>query len=829
MNDFLNLINDEILNKISIDPRLIPSFKRVMKRHQAFFDANGYNNKKDYKAFFEMFLLTDNPDVKFQLQVNDEPSKMGAAGFYAKNENRLVIDEKYINSNPEELDSILSHEWIHFIVMHGLDLNYSSKEIFYGGFINEALTEMMNQLIYPNSRSYKPQVSMLTFANVLTNNINNYGLFLTGNIDAKITSASWNNFYIYAQTYHTELKDQSYKMDEAIKNENYIKAQRELIKTNIHSHLIKDFDTYIEKLSFLNNRPVKDDEFINNFIDTMENNFINSLRISNSNLKKILKTNLEKIREIQEKLDMHDDKEVCSFEYKGHIISIDKDMNYYSEKPLYGIVIQRNPDGIMILSNVKDKDIIKIDIKTIDFEHQKNILKDQKKILSGYFSTTSTKDIEMISNIARSQNGLLRIEKHSLPNIGFDNKKATQVIYIAHYEDRIEIINPTVPLGTIENVKLAQYHGITTKENGLISYKPLRDNVEGYKFSALTEIRINSEISSILMKKFEMLDEKTINTLIEEYKNSDGYQDETKPDELRESTSWYYIEKETKNLSPEKRKQLINEIINQNDQFVISSDNSNVEVALMFGKNSMFKANCEVLVDTKEFGLYNELYSELVKENEQNNTTSNLKNEVIKKDVTGNIKMPEKTDEQKLSSINNSLNKYQNEYSIVAKEIEDFMQKNSIRPKQNYDQELNKLLQRRDNIRSKMIPIIEQQYLIKSKIDSKKKEKHQNMINHIEQLLNTNITSSNGYVYDSELKVPIIISKTKSELMKEQNLLIDRLEQLMLTGTIERDVARELINTLNIEFNRMIMEAPKIRYSYSSNKETEDIEKSRTS
>ena len=39
---FVNLISDDVLNEIKIDTRLKAPFKRVVKKLQAYFNANGY-------------------------------------------------------------------------------------------------------------------------------------------------------------------------------------------------------------------------------------------------------------------------------------------------------------------------------------------------------------------------------------------------------------------------------------------------------------------------------------------------------------------------------------------------------------------------------------------------------------------------------------------------------------------------------------------------------------------------------------------------------------------------------------------------------------------
>lgn len=50
---FLELINEEILKEIKIDPRLREPFKKIMKKLQAYFNANGYTTQTDYKTFLK--------------------------------------------------------------------------------------------------------------------------------------------------------------------------------------------------------------------------------------------------------------------------------------------------------------------------------------------------------------------------------------------------------------------------------------------------------------------------------------------------------------------------------------------------------------------------------------------------------------------------------------------------------------------------------------------------------------------------------------------------------------------------------------------------------
>ena len=45
---FLYYTQDEIIDKLDIDPRLIEPFKRVMHKIQEYFNAHGYTQERDY-------------------------------------------------------------------------------------------------------------------------------------------------------------------------------------------------------------------------------------------------------------------------------------------------------------------------------------------------------------------------------------------------------------------------------------------------------------------------------------------------------------------------------------------------------------------------------------------------------------------------------------------------------------------------------------------------------------------------------------------------------------------------------------------------------------
>ncbi len=144
---FLYYTQDEIIDKLDIDPRLIEPFKRVMHKIQEYFNAHGYTQERDYASYLRRNLLeSDSNNLKFVVQTIDEK---GVLGFFSKKDRKIAISEELLkNDFSEGVECTLCHEFIHFLVM--LELSLGEADIFSSSFINEALTEMLTQEIYPN-------------------------------------------------------------------------------------------------------------------------------------------------------------------------------------------------------------------------------------------------------------------------------------------------------------------------------------------------------------------------------------------------------------------------------------------------------------------------------------------------------------------------------------------------------------------------------------------------------------------------------------------------------------------------------------------------------
>lgn len=822
---FVTLLSEDNLSRINIDSRLVDSFKRVMKKMQVYFNSNGYTFERNYQEFFNEYLFNPDSSKNLSFFLNDEPSKIGAGGFYTIDGKKIYIDESNTITN-ENLDSTLCHEFIHFLVMRGIvDGQTADPQIKSGDFINEALTEMLTRQMYPNSSAYEPQVRMMEFANLLSNNVNNYSLFLKGQIDAKgYGAASWNNFVANAEAYHKKWQGKPSRLVEAKKDELYIKAQRELINSKISVHLIKSFSNYTEKIDILMKRPAPDAEYTEKFIEIMDINLIRNLGLKNRELVDILMKKLREYRELSTSYAKYNNKDIYEFEIAGHKIGIDKDRNLYGA---LGLSYQASwsPNTRMYEFKVGDE-VVKLDINKIDFEKWKKDAGEKQQNIAKYFSSNSKDDVKSVEKVAK-QEGLIKLEKFTLPSIG--GKKKSTVIYVATYSDRIEILNNSTQIGEVESIKSAQYIGVTSMDPkvGAIYSKPL-DNIEnGIIFSKYNQKYLQTRIINLLASKLTpTLTSEQISQLIRQYKLSDEYdaKDSLSPKQLQEFAIIYYAKAQYNNMSEEQKQVLYDEVVKANEKFVISTKNGKIDVSLLFGDKyiTAFRGQSEVLIDTKENGLYNEQYKILSK-----NASAKMENNasVIQTNSDGNIIILQnkgnkeksmigerKSASELLNEYNQQLLELQSKFGVITKQMEDLMKQNATAPIPNYQDKLTTLIQQRDKIGKAMEPIIHSQRTFQQTVDYEKEQEHKAVISQVERLLSTRIkaTTDTGRFVQTDMGMfPQMDVKDTSMLSKEQGQVIQRLNDLWLDGEIDLKGKQKMVMEVIKEYQKMIKSAPK--------------------
>ncbi len=670
---FEYLTQDNIIEKIDIDSRLIDSFKRVMKKQQEYFNANGYTSQRDYKEFFNQYILKDIPD-KLKILVSNEPSKVGAVGLYRYGIKEIHIDSSCLNYPMEYLDAVLSHEFIHFLVMREIDkVEFPDPEIKNGGFINEAITEMLNQQIYPNSRSYKPQVNMLKFANALTGNVNNYSLFLKGKVDSKRVSSSWLNFVQNVAKYQKEWENKGFIMSQAMIDPNYINAQRHLIQNNIPKHLISSFEEYEKYLSILEQRPAPDMEWVEQFKQGMDIGLLNKMGIFDPLKKTFLEKQLKEYRSLSSKLKEYNNQDVIEFEIAGHKLAIDKDRKVYNTNRIPYQSLW-NPNTNMFEFRIGNE-VFKINMATADFSKRRTLLEKRLQDIPRIFSKSLNQDFKILKqNI--NPNGLKKIERFQLQNL--EQTQTPIYVYVATYQDHIEILNNPIKLGTMQNVNHSKYMGLTSKTNGAIYYQDLGKITNGITFSTIAQENIDDRVHSYLYEQYKnSLTEEQLNQIIEQYRKSSEYDPEEERNTiyLRNAAIGYYTSIKYANLTEEEKNALYTKVIENNPQYIVSTKDGQLDISILFGKEyiTAFKGIPEVIVDTNANALFNEYFFELQK-GKKLSTEAYNKSANILMDQNGNIIIAKDKQEQKPREID-SLQK-----NVLTEQLED--QRHELRRKQ---------------------------------------------------------------------------------------------------------------------------------------------------
>lgn len=630
---FINLTNEENLNHINIDQRLIETFKKVMKEMQEYFNANGYTEKINYEEYFKNYLI----DKDFKIQVNDLPSKIGASGFYIKSKNMICIDEKYLNT--EELQSSLCHEFIHFLVMHDKENKITS-------FINEALTESLTRQMYPQSNSYEPQVRMMDFANILANKKNNYSLFLQGGIDAKQISGDWKDFIEHINAYQEKYKNTNFNFQEAATDDNYIKAQRSIIRNNIHSHLIKKFSEYEEVLKILSKRPVKDEKWINEFIEKIEQNIV--INIKNQKIRQATLNKFKEYRKIKQELENYIDEDKFQMEISGTKILISRSKKIYNEFSKKMIGQAYSPLFQLIISGKE----MEINLEKIFLEKEK--LKEKENQIRTFLTSMSLAD-EMALTSITDKDKLIKLEKIELPLI--DTKKP-EYVYIAVYQDRIELLNNATKIGTVNDLQISRYIGFN--ETCIVG-EPLH-KTDGIIYVPFSERQLKNRALS-------------------------KYSSDINNDDVELSN----FEK----LPPEVKQKYIEEVQEKLPKFVIYQKEGEIEAGLMYGKKIAFKGKECTLIDPKGNGLFNDYFDAINNENANNQVVEFGQD---KKTNTSEPSTPATLKER---------------YDALDREIKKLieLEKKSVVP--NYMERMLKLLDEQDEIKAEM-------YLKGEKIEKKK-------------------------------------------------------------------------------------------------------------
>lgn len=587
---FINLCRDDMIARLDIDPRIVDVFKNVMKKMQAYFNANGYTSERDYGKFFETYLLDKKFRIAFETTLNPI-----VGGFYSQSKNKIVINEKRINSNSSYIEKILCHEFIHFLV-HGLKKDSDKVYDKVGAFIDEALTDSLACQMYHISSGYVSQVSMLEFANILSGNFNNYSTFLKGGVDARYCSSDWLNFENESNRYQKDFDDAGViDLVDAIHNRNYINAQRCLINLFIlKNNKNLNINDYCSAIEMLESRPAPDRNYISNVIMQLDDKLINNLGVKEPIMRNTLLGKLEELRQlIYIKL--------CKnfFEYKGKKYYIDGNDHLFrvpcSQTTYYGngIIQYRTADGII--------EVNKSDIKPIDMNAVNKSIKDISRLFTNYINN----DLIRLSQ-AKSLNNLKKVERISIPSMDIKGKKRDFYIYVATCDDEIVVLseNGYYNCGEIDDIDVNLFKGFTStnpSEAGLY-IDMLGNRDKGLVFSIKSSKNINNLIVNRLVDDLEAkLSPDKVEEIVKDYvaRNKKIDDNDIVYDALREIATLQINE-----LDEKDRIELEKNISDSYDKFVITMKDGIVDVGHLSNKH-IYEGDKEILYSSTGEGLFN--------------------------------------------------------------------------------------------------------------------------------------------------------------------------------------------------------------------------------
>ena len=319
-NPFLDLLKEQNLTKIKIDKELIPFFKIVISKISDYFSQNNLINVKDWKSFFNSFLLTNNNEQIYiklgSIGENVEP----IGGEYSKEKKVIAINQ--INSNSDMLCSSLCHEFIHFLVMH--DSNSFNAKVSDSSFFNEGLTEYLSCLIMGrgSNSNYFRELEMAEFYSKITKN--SLAFFL-------------NNQFAFSDNYYTpsNLIRSSEKFQNDKRLDSYLNMQREIINRGLDDYNIDSFEDFVNIVTIINQRPRFDGEYIDYIFKKVVDKFIAKMNLSELQINNV-SDKLIKFCKISNKYQLYSDNEVAEYLIEDLHIAFDKKGKHYNDFPSNG-------------------------------------------------------------------------------------------------------------------------------------------------------------------------------------------------------------------------------------------------------------------------------------------------------------------------------------------------------------------------------------------------------------------------------------------------------------------------------------------------------------
>jgi hypothetical protein len=326
---FIDFCNDDYISKMNIDPRLVDALKNVLKKIQVYFNNNGYSNIENYQEYLMNYLVLDS---EYKLNIGIEELNTSIGGYYNFYNRQLSINSDVINNHPEELEHVLCHEFIHFLVHHSIDLMYGDRWVG-EDFIDEGYTELLAREICPsNGIYYGPIPNLLDFYNKVTGTKNNFQMFLSHQLpDLMIKSHYPHMFTMHGSKALNNYENGEYYGNMWQQDSEYLETQRSIINDRLEVD-INSFDDLKNLITLLNCRPALDGEWITSYIVDKCGTLISSY----DNEEEATNLIVEYIN-LYNSLKKYDGKDICEIIVGSHILvcdgetisGIDDDIEYY--------------------------------------------------------------------------------------------------------------------------------------------------------------------------------------------------------------------------------------------------------------------------------------------------------------------------------------------------------------------------------------------------------------------------------------------------------------------------------------------------------------------
>ncbi|MBQ8891496.1 MAG: hypothetical protein IJ068_01360 [Bacilli bacterium] len=354
---FIDLTRGENLSKIKMDEELIPIFKRAMINFQKHFNRMGYTSTRNYKEFFDKYLIGRYPIRNISIEFNKLHKPLDCMGIYYRDKRKIIINRNY-EKEPQILLDIFTHEFIHFLVHHYVYDKQIEDNITMIPFFDEALTEMLKTEILPYTfKSYFSLIKMVNFWSIINDKKIDMNLFLKG----KIEGIDSNLIEI--------INDYEYDGLDDYENKFYVNIQRYIInQVNINITNLKEYEKLIEKTA---KRPSSDIYFMNKFYKQLERNMFFNLQIYDKSIQKRFSFYLKEYRLIIETLAKRKFNGTLNLNIDDEFYEIDKRGIVYKDEQFY-----KQIKRIKLPINEKNVNYFEKQIKDIDFN--KIALRDEK-------------------------------------------------------------------------------------------------------------------------------------------------------------------------------------------------------------------------------------------------------------------------------------------------------------------------------------------------------------------------------------------------------------------------------------------------------------------